>query len=552
MAKSKDLLFRVLGKDVSASKALKGVGATAGRVGKGLGGIGTAFAGIGTAAAVAGGVIAVDFAKTSVSAFTEAQDSQAKFEASLAKNGLGKYSKQIDDLSAALALKTKFDDDATKSGAAVLANFGLTGDQLKKTLPLVQDYAAFTGKDMTSASKALGKAFLGNTKALKELGIAYKPTGDKAKDMAAIMDLVNERVGGFAEKQGKTAAGTAEILKNQFGELQEKVGSALLPILMKLAPIGLKLVEWLSAAADGISIFIDAFSGNSELNEFDGALKTVNNAGIYFREVWDAVAGWVTGTMLPAIKTLADGFMKNVWPAIQSVAGIIAENLQPVIQALAEYWSGTLWPAIQKIIPILGTVAKVVGIVVGALAVAVSWIVGKVVPVLLKVLAPAVSFIITVMGKVASAIEWVIENFGNIVDFAKSLPGKIKDAFTTLVGIITTPFRLAFNAIASFWNNTVGQLQVSTPDIPGTDWGGINFSMPKIPMLADGGIVTRPTLALIGEAGPEAVVPLSRGGGMGTTVNVYVTQPLGTPAQIARVVNDALAQGRGSGRVRTA
>lgn len=36
-----------------------------------------------------------------------------------------------------------------------------------------------------------------------------------------------------------------------------------------------------------------------------------------------------------------------------------------------------------------------------------------------------------------------------------------------------------------------------------------------IPALAEGGIVTRPTLALIGEAGPEAVVPLSRGGGVG-------------------------------------
>jgi len=31
-------------------------------------------------------------------------------------------------------------------------------------------------------------------------------------------------------------------------------------------------------------------------------------------------------------------------------------------------------------------------------------------------------------------------------------------------------------------------------------------------MLAAGGIVTRPTLAIFGEAGPEAVIPLSRAG----------------------------------------
>jgi phage-related minor tail protein len=49
-----------------------------------------------------------------------------------------------------------------------------------------------------------------------------------------------------------------------------------------------------------------------------------------------------------------------------------------------------------------------------------------------------------------------------------------------------------------------------------------------IPALADGGIVTGPTLALIGEAGPEAVVPLDRMGGMGgnnVTINVQGADP---------------------------
>ena len=48
-----------------------------------------------------------------------------------------------------------------------------------------------------------------------------------------------------------------------------------------------------------------------------------------------------------------------------------------------------------------------------------------------------------------------------------------------------------------------------------------NISVPK---MATGGIVTRPTYALVGEAGPEAVVPLNRAngvGGMNVTVNVY-------------------------------
>ena len=44
----------------------------------------------------------------------------------------------------------------------------------------------------------------------------------------------------------------------------------------------------------------------------------------------------------------------------------------------------------------------------------------------------------------------------------------------------------------------------------------------KIPELAEGGIVTAPTLALIGEAGPEAVVPLDGKHGMSNTINVNI------------------------------
>jgi phage-related minor tail protein len=42
-------------------------------------------------------------------------------------------------------------------------------------------------------------------------------------------------------------------------------------------------------------------------------------------------------------------------------------------------------------------------------------------------------------------------------------------------------------------------------------------------MLAQGGIVTGPTLALIGESGPEAVVPLNGSGRGSVGGNVYIT-----------------------------
>jgi phage-related minor tail protein len=69
----------------------------------------------------------------------------------------------------------------------------------------------------------------------------------------------------------------------------------------------------------------------------------------------------------------------------------------------------------------------------------------------------------------------------------------------------------------------------------------------NIPRLADGGIVSSPTLALIGEAGPEAVVPLNRmSTGGGVTINV--TGGLATSAEIGEsVVNALRAYSRSAG-----
>jgi hypothetical protein len=63
-----------------------------------------------------------------------------------------------------------------------------------------------------------------------------------------------------------------------------------------------------------------------------------------------------------------------------------------------------------------------------------------------------------------------------------------------------------------------------------------------IPAMAKGGIVTKPTLALIGEAGPEAVVPLSgRNTPTGNTINLTVNAGMGADgASIGREIVDII------------
>jgi hypothetical protein len=63
-----------------------------------------------------------------------------------------------------------------------------------------------------------------------------------------------------------------------------------------------------------------------------------------------------------------------------------------------------------------------------------------------------------------------------------------------------------------------------------------------IPKLADGGLITRPTMALVGEAGPELVIPLDRLGGMGggdTYVEVNINAAV-ADARLGDVIVQAL------------
>lgn len=72
------------------------------------------------------------------------------------------------------------------------------------------------------------------------------------------------------------------------------------------------------------------------------------------------------------------------------------------------------------------------------------------------------------------------------------------------------------------------------------------------PKLATGGIVTSPTTALIGEAGPEAVIPLNRMGTMGgATVNIVVNGSVTSEGDLVNSIRNAILQGQNNGQAIT-
>ena len=225
-----DLLVNLIANDKSLSKTMAKAGDSATRSASKFKRFATvaggALAGIGLGA----------FLADSIKTYAGAEAQQVKLESAykrfpkLADTNI----ESLRGLNKEIQRKTKFDDDDLAAMQSRLAAFDLTGQQIKTLTPIVADYAQVSGKDLETSAVSVGKAMMGNTRALKELGINYKLTGDKAKDAANIQALIEEKTKGAAEAFGQTAQGKLDIFNNQVGDLKEAIGEGLVPALTGL------------------------------------------------------------------------------------------------------------------------------------------------------------------------------------------------------------------------------------------------------------------------------------------------------------------------------
>ena len=178
-------------------------------------------------------------------------------------------------------------------------------------------------------------------------------------------------------------------------------------------------------------------------------------------------------------------------------------------------------------------------------------------------------------GDVKLAIEGLKLSFGGLLDFFKnnfdllkvlkdkflgalsklkeSLTPKLKEfglnfletigtVFKTSGGILLEGVKFVFNKVIDKINEFINKVN----DGLGFSFFGIDIDppdIPNLPRLAKGGIVTQPTRALIGERGPEAIIPLSRAGdNLGqTNINLTVNAGMGTDgASVGRQIVEEL------------
>jgi len=99
------------------------------------------------------------------------------------------------------------------------------------------DISVATGIPLVQVTDALGKAYNGNFKSLKALSPALNDNIKEGQNLDQIFQELTNTFGGATAAATDTAAGRMKQLQNQMADLQESIGSALLPIVERLVPI---------------------------------------------------------------------------------------------------------------------------------------------------------------------------------------------------------------------------------------------------------------------------------------------------------------------------
>jgi TP901 family phage tail tape measure protein len=309
----------------------------------------------------------------------------------------------------------------------------------------------------------------------------------------ALIDWIGPRIGPMLEALGNVLAALGGWLIDTglpfLGEKLAQLGKALYewieprvgPALRELGALIGKLANWVIDT--GLPLLV------SKLIELGDALVNwikprIGPALQFLGEFLTALAGWVLTVALPRLVTEAAKLGR-------AIIGWIADILPDLVIELGKFLAKMAWWVVTKGLPgVLGLGLDIGKELIHGIGVAIGGLVSALFNIGKRIVLGIIDGITSMAGAVGSAIAGII-------------PGG--------------------SAVSGFLGgNVLGGLKKITP-------------------FAKGGLVTSPTLGLVGEAGPEVVVPLDRLDRMGgVTINVNgALDPVAVARQIREILNDS-------------
>jgi hypothetical protein len=400
------------------------------------------------------------------------------------------------------------------------------------------DFASVFNIDVSEALAVFSSGLAGEAEPLKRFGInlldsevkafAYaNGIGEVGKELTET-EKVQARYGLLLESTAKTQgdfantsdglANSQRILAANFEQLRITAGTSLAPSFAVLVSAITPLVQQAGPALE--LLFTSLTPLFTSAASFLPTLATLfSNLLPVITLVFDAFVLVIEA----ALPFLIDLF-KTLTPVVEALLPPVIEivkALLPIIPAVLEIVQAFM-PLIMLILPLLVTLLNTVTPILLIVAKVIAGVVGG-----------AVSFLTGVLGGLLSVLSPILGVFQTVFS-------GIANIVISVGNIIIGGIEFMVNSIISglnFMITALNKIKITAPDwlpfIGGKSFGFnlsqiAKASIGRIPQLADGGFVNSPTTALIGEAGPEVVMPLNRfeqlmgiDGSKGQTINYY-------------------------------
>jgi phage-related protein len=342
----------------------------------------------------------------------------------------------------------------------------------------------------------------------------------------------------------------APILK----EIMEKLLPVIKQIFESLGPVIEKLMDLIAPIVDvfGEIVIMVAQNLSSALQmiipfviDILNAVKPILDIFIQMAKDFLPIIQDLFATLLPVIQDILKALvpiitdvLKVMQPILQQIAGIFMDLVKQLIPPLKTLFMA-LVPIIQTIFQALAPIMNVILDAIKEILPLILDLFSQLVPIAMEIinaLMPLITEILNLIAPILKPIlgifiklaEFLLPTIVNLIKTILPLLQPILQIFTGIAqiigGILSGDFskvaeglksiaegliNLVIKAFELLLNLPIKAINAMLDYVPGLGADTIpNVKFPKV-KLAEGGIVSKPTNALIGEAGPEAVVPLN-------------------------------------------
>lgn len=307
---------------------------------------------------------------------------------------------------------------------------------------------------------------------------------------AGIQTLWEENIQPMLVEIGEAVAPAVKTIEELWNNLADIV-SGVINTISKL---------WTSTLEPVLAAFFDAISGIAKI----------------FGTLWSDVIG-------PVIENIGDGFQRVWEDTLKPICENIIAIIGGVIEIILALWNNVLAPVVNWLVAVLAPIVeRVLNAVWGIIEAVVSNI-GQSINGLLEILRGIIDFVAGVFtGDWSRAWEGIVSIFQGIWD---TLAGILKVPLNAVIGVINVALAAISGAINSIIR-AINSISFTVPSwIPGVGGKTVGFNLRQvgswsIPYLENGGVITSPTLAMVGEGKyDEAVIPLGNSPQMKELVN---------------------------------